>query len=62
MTMEFTIDRFATSTNTLVPTFNSFFHEINTSGIDAFAQVDYELHYNFINPPFAVIGRLYSFL
>lgn len=32
-----TIDRFATSSNTLLPVFNTLFWELNSSGIDAFA-------------------------
>lgn len=32
------IDRFATSVNKVLPIFNSFFFEKDSSGVDAFAQ------------------------
>ncbi len=32
-----TIDRFATTNNTLLKRFNSYFYEVATDGIDAFA-------------------------
>lgn len=31
------VDRFATPTNTLLPTYNTYFFEQGTSGVDAFA-------------------------
>ncbi len=57
-----TIDRFATALNTQVSLYNSYFHELNSHGIDCFAQQDFHDHINYCNPPFAVVGRLLSFI
>jgi hypothetical protein len=47
------IDRFATAHNTLLPKFNSYFHETNCLGVDAFAQSDWPQYRNYCNPPFS---------
>lgn len=57
-----TIDRFATSANAMLPTFNSYYHEQNSAGIDAFAQTNWHKHVNFVHPPISVLGRTVQFL
>ena len=47
------IDRFATSTNAVLPRYNTMFWEEGSSGVDAFAQSDWAKFRNFCNPPFA---------
>ena len=56
------IDRFATYVNKLLPKFNSFFFEKDTCGVDAFAQDDWNLYLNYLNPPFPILGRVTNFL
>ena len=58
----FTIDRFATALNTLHPTFNSYFQETGSAGVDAFSQENWLEHTNYCNPPFSQLGRLTKFL
>ena len=58
----FTVDRFATTENRLVPWFNSRWHCPMTGGIDAFAQTDWGVHSNWCNPPFILLPRLVSLL
>ena len=53
-----TIDRFATRHNRVVATYNSFFMEEGSAGTDAFAQLDYDLHTNYIHPPIGIVGRV----
>ena len=57
-----TIDRFATMANALLPVFNSYFLELGSSGVDAFAQTNWHAHVNFCYPPLAILGRLVNFL
>ena len=56
------MDRFATASNALLRKYNSYFHEIETAGVDAFAQKDWEREFNYCNPPFSILGRLTNFL
>ena len=57
-----TIDRFATANNAVLPAFNSYFYEAGCAGIDAFAQVDWLSHINFVHPPVSIMGRVVQFL
>lgn len=52
------VDRFATMSNTQLPIYNSFRYDPLTSGVDAFAQSDWEKMNNFCNPPFRLISRV----
>ena len=42
--------------------YNSYFYEFNTAGIDAFAQLDWDVHLNFCNRPFSQMGRLTNYI
>ena len=53
-----TIDRFATLTNTQLPSYNSRYADPCSSGIDALAQKDWAKHNNFVNPPFRMIPQV----
>lgn len=57
-----TIDRFATKANALLATFNSYYFEQNTHGVDAFAQTNWGEHVNFVHPPVSILGRVVQFL
>jgi hypothetical protein len=57
-----TIDRFASHTNHLLPTFNSPAWCPGTAGVDAFAQGDWAVHHNWCNPPFRLIAPLITIL
>jgi hypothetical protein len=46
----------------LLSLFNSYFYEPRTAGIDAFAQINWNDHVNYCNPPFAVMGRFVNFM
>lgn len=46
----------------MLDNFTSLFLELNSSGIDAFAQHNWNDKNNYCNPPFAVLGRLTIFL
>jgi hypothetical protein len=52
-----TIDRFASHTNHLLPTFNSYMWCPDTAGVDAFAQHDWAAHTNWCHPPFSLVGH-----
>ncbi len=56
------IDRFATANNTLLPKFNSYFHETGTHGVDAFAQEDWLEAKNYCNPPISQLNRVVKFM
>ena len=45
-----TIDHFATTANALLPVFNSYFLELDSFGVDAFAQTNWHAHVNFCHP------------
>ena len=57
-----TIDHFTTMANALLPVFNSYFLELSSSRVDAFAQTNWHAHVNFCHPPLAILGRLVNFL
>ena len=57
-----TIDRFASSTNHQLPTFNSRWPCPGSAGTDAFAQSDWREHVNYCNPPWSLLSRLASLL
>lgn len=52
------IDRFATFTNSQLPVFNSRFWDPKTAGIDALAQIDWDVHNNYVNAPFRLLPRI----
>ena len=54
---QFTVDRFATLQNTLLPRFNSRYYEPMSEGIDALAQ-DWSGENNYINPPWALLPQV----
>ena len=56
-----TVDRFASFGNRLCERFNSFYCDVGTEGIDAFAQ-DWTGERNWANPPWSLLPRLVSFL
>lgn len=62
MTLPCTIDRFACNANAVLPLYNSYFYEPTSYGIDAFAQIDYGDHVNFMHPPLSVMGRVTLFI
>ena len=53
-----TVDRFAAAHNTHLKTYNSLRWDTNTSGIDALAQEDWNIHNNFVNPPLWLIPKV----
>ena len=53
-----TIDRFASANNTQLPRFNSAWASPGSSGVDAFAQQDWERERSFCNPPWELLDRL----
>ena len=53
-----TVDRFAAQHNTHLPVYNSLYHDPTTSGVNATAQQDWNLHNNFVNPPFWMISKV----
>ncbi len=55
-----TIDRFASCTNAQVELFNSRFWEPLTAGVDALAQTDWDVHNNWVNPPFCLLPKVLS--
>ncbi len=57
-----TIDRFASYTSAKCKVYNSKFADPETSGIDAFAQVDWPMHVNYCNPPWELLPRLVDFV
>jgi hypothetical protein len=57
-----TVDRFATNANKLVARYNSYFWEIETNGVDAFAQQNWLCELNYCNPPFSMLGRFTNFV
>ncbi len=54
----FTIDRFASMHTAQVEHYNSFFWDPGTTGVDALAQVDWQDHFNFVNPPIFLLSRI----
>lgn len=56
-----TVDRFASSVNTMLPRFNSYFYCPGTEAVDCFAQA-WAGENNWCNPPFCLIGRLLRLL
>lgn len=58
----FSIDRFASHTNRLLPRFNSFFWCPDSAGVNALHQTDWHLHFNWCHPPYSQIPQLLSLL
>ena len=56
------VDRYATYNNKLLSVYNSFFMEKMSSGIDAFAQDNWNQVVNFVHAPFTIMGRVVNFL
>lgn len=56
------VDRFATSSNAVVKSFNSYFYEPGCTGVDAFAQTNWMEGLNYVYPPLSCIGRTLYFL
>ena len=52
-----TIDRFASMTTSHLPTYNSRYLDPYTFGINALEQRDWDIHNNFVNPPFRLIEQ-----
>jgi hypothetical protein len=42
--------------------YNAYYLEDGACGVDAFAQLDYDHHINFIFPPVSIVGRTLQFL
>ena len=45
-------------TGHLLPLYNSLLHDLQTSGIDALAQKNWNQHLNWVNPPFFILGKV----
>lgn len=56
------IDRFASHSTAQLKRFNSLFLDPCSSGVDAFAQRDWEAHNNYCFPPFSQLPQLISLL
>lgn len=54
----FTMDRFASFRTAQVSTFNSYFWEPHSTGVNALAQPDWPDHFNYMNSPFFLIPRV----
>ena len=53
-----TVDRFATVSTALLPTYNSRFADPGSTGVDALGQTDWGAENNWVNPPFRLIPRV----
>ena len=53
----FTVDRFASLSSPQIPTYNSWYLDPMTSGVDAFSQ-NWANHNNFINPPLRLMRKV----
>lgn len=53
----FTVDRFASLSTAQIQTYNSWYLDPMTSGVDAFSQ-NWSNHNNFINPPLRLMNRI----
>jgi hypothetical protein len=53
-----TIDRFGSMVTTLLPIYNSRYHDPCSSGVDAFAQTNWRDHMNFVNAPFRLLPKV----
>ncbi len=51
-------DRFSTAANAVCSSFNTYFYEPGTSGVDAFAQNDWTQGLNWVHPPLCLIDRV----
>ena len=56
-----TVDRFASSLNAQCPRFNALYHCPGVEAVDCFAQ-QWQGENNWCNPPFGLMGRLWSLL
>jgi hypothetical protein len=54
----FTIDRFASHLNHVLPVFNSLNWCPGTAGVDALQQSDWSHYCNWVNPPFSAMGQV----
>lgn len=54
------IDRFASTTNTLLPRFNSAVHDLFSKGVDAFLQTNWAAEVNWVNLPFSCSHMWFS--
>ena len=54
--------RFASASNALCPQYNTEHWDIRTSGVNAFAMLDWEHHTNWCNPPWSLLPCLVAFL
>ena len=53
-----TVDRFASFSTALLPTYNSRFADPCSAGVDALGQTDWGTENNWVNPPFRLISRI----